>query len=333
MEEGFDKNAHAAVFVADDIDEVAAGGGIAGDGVVLEHFAGKTDGGDGGFDFVGHVVDEVGFHLVQSVLGEDSADGEDEEGGDEENHQDADDGVAVGVGTEDDGGGGEGEDDKEAFAGGDSVGVESVFESGIAQFVGVGLLTAVEQGVGVGFNHPDGGGEVDTVDNEFFADEGVEEGEVEFGGVDGAVDGWVGGLGVGSLEGALQTVAGVEEGVVLADDVFFGRLDVGVGEGENTVLGGNAELDAFLVVEELSVVADDVLHFLVHFVDAAVAKQEVSFLLGDIVLDFHLVQLVEDFVDGVVDTDVKKVVAHLGRFAGLVNLDDDEANGGNGEER
>ena len=108
---------------------------------------------------------------------------------------------------------------------------------------------------------------------------------------------------------------------------------MGVGEGENTVLGGNAELDAFLVVEELSVVADDVLHFLVHFVDAAVAKQEVSFLLGDIVLDFHLVQLVEDLVDGVVDTDVKKVVAHLGRFAGLVNLDDDEANGGNGEER
>ena len=50
-----------------------------------------------------HVVDEVGFHLVQSVLGEDSADGEDEECGDEENHQDADDGVAVGVGTEDDG--------------------------------------------------------------------------------------------------------------------------------------------------------------------------------------------------------------------------------------
>ena len=48
------------------------------------------------------------------------------------------------------------------------------------------MLTAVEQSVGVGFNHTDGGGEVDTVDNEFFADEGVEEGEVEFGGVDGA---------------------------------------------------------------------------------------------------------------------------------------------------
>ena len=211
--------------------------------------------------------------------------------------------------------------------------MESVFESGITQFVGVGLLTAVEQGVGVGLNHTDGGGEVDTVDDEFFADEGVEEREVEFGGVDGAVDGRVGGLVVGSLEGALQTVAGVEEGVVLGDDVFFGRLDVGVGEGENTVLGGDAELDAFLVVEELGVVADDVLHFLVHFVDAAVAKQEVSFLLGDIVLDFHLVQLVEDLVDGVVDTDVEKIVAHLGRFAGLVNLDDDEANGGNGEER
>ena len=75
LEECLDKNAHAAVFVADDVDEVAAGGGIAGDGVVLEHFAGEADGGDGGFDFVRHVVDEVGFHLVQSVLGEDSADG------------------------------------------------------------------------------------------------------------------------------------------------------------------------------------------------------------------------------------------------------------------
>ena len=305
MEEGFDKNAHAAVFVADDVNEVAAGGGIAGDGVVLEHFAGEADGGDGGFDFVGHVVDEVGFHLVQSVLGENSADGDDEERGDKENHQDADDSVAVGAGTEDDGRGGEGEDDKEAFVGGDSVGVESVFESGITQFVGVGWLTAVEQGVGVGFNHTDGGGEVDTVDNEFFADEGVEEGEVEFGGVDGAEDGRVGGMGIGSFESALQSVAGVEEGVVLADDVFFGRLDVGVGEGENAVLGRDTELDAFLVVEELSVVANDVLHFLVHFVDAAVAKQEVSFLLGNIVLDFHLVKLVEDFIDGVVDTDVK----------------------------
>ena len=129
LQKSFDEDTHSAVFVADDVDEIASGGEVAGDGFVFEHLAGETDGGEGSLDFVGHVVDEVGLHFIEFVLGQDGTDGEDKECRDENNHADADDGVEVGVAAEDDGRGRERKDDVKAFVGGDAMGVEGVFES------------------------------------------------------------------------------------------------------------------------------------------------------------------------------------------------------------
>ena len=331
LQDGFDEHPHAAVFVVDDADEVAAGGEVAADGFVLQHFAGEPDGGNGGFDFVGHVVDEVGLHLVEFALDGDGADGEDEEGRDENDHEDAEDGVFVGVAGEDDGGGGEDEDEVEVFVGDDAVGVEDVFVGGVAHFGRVAGIAAVVEGVAFGFEDADGGFDVHSVDYEFFPDERVEQGEVEFGGVDGVVVDEVAILFVGVVDGVHEAVAGAEEGVVLREDAFFLRGEVGLGQYGGAVLGGDAEADAAFVVKEFAVVADDVLHLFVHVVDAAVLQDAVALFLRHVVFYFHLVELGEDFVDGVVDADVEKVVAHLGGFPHLGDLDDYEGDGRDGE--
>ena len=167
------------------------------------------------------------------------------------------------------------------------MGVESVFERGGAQVVRVGSFAAIEKCVGIGPEHPDGGCNIYAVDDELFPDKGVEQWEVELGGFDGT--GYANGIrfGIGCfVDAADQSVAGVEEGIVLGDAVLFGRGEAGVGQGEGTVLCGDTET--------------------VHF---------------------HLLQLVENLVYGVVYADVEKVVAHLGRLLGLGNLDNDQPNG------
>ena len=103
MEKSFDEDSHATVLIADDIDEVASRGIVAGDGFVLEHLACEADSGDGSLNFVGHIVDEVGLHLVEFALVEDGPDREEEEGRNEDNHADAEDGVEIGIAGEDDG--------------------------------------------------------------------------------------------------------------------------------------------------------------------------------------------------------------------------------------
>ena len=332
LEQGLDKNTHASVLVADDVDEVAAGGGIAGDGVVLQHLACQADSGYGGFDFVGHVVDEVGLHLVESSLEPDGAYGENEERRDEDYHADADEGVEIGVAAEDDGGRGEGEDDIEVAVGDDAVGVEGVFKGGVAEVVGVGVGTAIEQGVAVGHQHTDVRVDVDAVDDKLFADKGVEQGEVELRSIDDVVDvegvGFARGIGA---DGGKHSIPSSDHGVVLRQRMVFGRGKMSAGDGVGTILRRNTELYLVLVVEELAVVAYDVLHALVHVVDASVAQEAVTLFFGDIVLDLHLVELVEYLVDGVVDADVEKIVAHLGRTLRLRNLDDNQTDGSQGK--
>ena len=113
--------------------------------------------------------------------------------------------------------------------------------------------------------------------------------------------------------------------------MVFGRGKVSAGDGVGTILRRDTELYLVLVVEELAVVAYDVLHALVHVVDASVAQEAVTLFFGDIVLDLHLVELVENLVDGVVDADVEKIVAHLGRTLRLRNLDDNQTDGSQGK--
>ena len=328
LQKGLYQHTHTAVLVADDIDEVAPGGQVAGDTLIFQHLAGKAYGGDGRFYLVGHVVDEVGLHLVEFMLGQNGADGKHKEGGDKHYHADADDGVEVGVAAEDDGRGWEGEYQVEVLVGCNAMGVESVFERGGVQVVRVGSFAAIEKCVGIGPEHPDGGCNIYAVDDELFPDEGVEQWEVELGGLDGTGDAKGIRFGIGCfVDAADQSVAGVEEGIVLGDAVLFGRGEAGVGQGEGTVLCGDTETDALLVVEEVTVLPDDVLHLFVHVVNAAVAQQAVALFLRHIVFHFHLLQLVENLVYGVVYADVEKVVAHLGRLLGLGNLDNDQPNG------
>ena len=59
------------------------------------------------------------------------------------------------------------------------------------------------------------------------------------------------------------------------------------------------------IVEQFAVVADDVLHFFVHVVNAAVSDNPVALFFRNVVFNFHLIQLVEDLVNGIVDTDVE----------------------------
>ena len=205
---------------------------------------------------------------------------------------------------------------------------DGVFERGGAQVVRVGSFAAIEKCVGIGPEHPNRGCNIYAVDDELFPDKGIEQWEVELGGLDGT--GYANGIrfGIGCfVDAADQSVAGVEEGIVLGDAVLFGRGEAGVGEGEGTVLCGDTETDALLIVEEVTVLPDDVLHLFVHVVNAAVAQQAVALFLRHIVFHFHLLQLVENLVYGVVYADVEKVVAHLGRLLGLGNLDNDQPNG------
>ena len=53
--------------------------------------------------------------------------------------------------------------------------------------------------------------------------------------------------------------------------------------------------------------------------------------MGDIILDFHLVELVENLVDGVVNADIEEVVAHFCRTPSLRNLDENQADGSKSE--
>ena len=165
LQECFYQYAHAAVFVADDVDKVAPGGEVTGDTLVLEHLAGEADGGYGGLYLVGHIVDEVGLHLVEFMLGQDGTDGKDEECRNQHNHADADNGVKVGVATEDDGGGGEGEHQIQIVVRGDATRVEGVFKGSGAQVVGVGVFAAIEQAVGIGQEYTYGGGDVHAIDD------------------------------------------------------------------------------------------------------------------------------------------------------------------------
>lgn len=66
------------VFVADHRDVSFSGVGVGLDGVIRHSFAGEGDGGDGSFELVGHIVDEVvGDFVVMLLLGE--GDDEDEQ--------------------------------------------------------------------------------------------------------------------------------------------------------------------------------------------------------------------------------------------------------------
>ena len=110
------------------------------------------------------------------------------------------------------------------------MGVESVFVGCVEEVVGIGVFATVEKGVGTFFQHTDIGVDVHAVDDKLFADKGVEQREVEFGGVDGIVD--IDGRILCAINISDEPVAGVEEGVVLGEDVLFGIGKMGVGEGE-----------------------------------------------------------------------------------------------------
>lgn len=114
--------------------------------------------------------------------------------------------------------------------------------------------------------------------------------------------------------------------------MIFGRGKMSARDGVGTILRRDTELYPMLVVKELAVGANDVLHTFVHVVDASVTQQAVTLFFGDIVLYLHLVKLVEYLVDGVVDADVEQIVAHLGRALGLGNLDNNQTDGSQGKD-
>ena len=101
--------------------------------------------------------------------------------------------------------------------------------------------------------------------------------------------------------------------------------------GKGTILSGDAEEDSVFIVKEFAVDADDILHFLIHVVNAAEALQTVAFGLRHIVFYPHLVKLRNNLVDSVVDTDVEQVLTDLGRLLCLANLNDDQADRSDGE--
>ena len=136
------------------------------------------------------------------------------------------------------------------MAGSDAVGVERVFESGVKEIVGVCSWATVEERVGLGHEDADMWSDVDAVDDKFFTDKRIEEGEIEFRGFDDVVDvEGVGFAGFGSADVGQHAVAGIKHCVVLSDDVLFGEGETGIGEGDGAVLGGDAEGNAAVVVE------------------------------------------------------------------------------------
>ena len=174
------------------------------------------------------------------------------------------------------------------------MGVERVFESGVKEIVGVCPWATVEERVGLGHKDADMWSDVYAIDDKFFTDKRIEEGEIEFRGFDDVVD--VEGVGFAcfwSADVGQHAVAGIKHCVVLSDD--------------------------------------NVLHLLGHIVDATILEEAVAFFLGDIILDFHLVELVENLVDGVVDADIEEVVAHFCRTPSLRNLDENQADGSKSE--
>lgn len=108
----------------------------------------------------------------------------------------------------------------------------------------------------------------------------------------------------------------------------LGLADRGTGLYKCAILSGDAEIDALLVVEKAGVLANEILHFLIHFINAAEKQNAVTLFLREVVLDLHLVDLVEDMVHRIIDTNVEKIVAHLGRALGLCDLEYNQPYGG-----
>ena len=120
------------------------------------------------------------------------------------------------------------------MAGSDAVGVERVFESGVKEIVGVCPWATVEERVGLGHKDADMWSDVDAIDDKFFTDKRIEEGEIEFRGFDDVVEvEGVGFAGFGSADVGQHSVAGIKHCVVLSDDVLFGKGETGIGEGES----------------------------------------------------------------------------------------------------
>ena len=222
LENGFDQKSHTLVLVGNDGEEVVARFDILRYAFVLQHFAGKADGGDGGLDFVGHVVDEFGLHLVELALVGDGAERDEEHDRDDEDEEEAHVGIELRVAEEKEVGPREVENDEVLVGGDDPDGLERVTVGRPFEEMFVLRVGAIEEGTLAAVVNADYGVHVDAVDEQFLGDKGVEFLIVEG---SGRVGGGLEHFAVDLLDDGIHGVADADVEHVVADGEGSAHLD------------------------------------------------------------------------------------------------------------